>query len=127
MKTQEMFDKVVTHLLTQKARSLGPGPTGAMWAMLMQSGGSTCLYRNDEGLKCAAGCLIPEDKYHPSMETVSVEGLPFFQDLCEDGDKQLALLRKCQEVHDQIEIPDWEMTIKYLAAVYKLQFNWGKA
>lgn len=59
MKTkQQIFDQVVDHLLTQKVQSMGEY--------------DTCKYRMtlDDGkvLKCAVGCLIPDDKYHPNME-----------------------------------------------------------
>jgi hypothetical protein len=28
----------------------------------------SCSYRTPEGLKCAAGCLIPDDEYNPEFE-----------------------------------------------------------
>jgi hypothetical protein len=61
MNAQEIFDTVVTHLYTQ-GKQAGDGVGG-------------CLYRTDEGLKCAVGCLIPDDQYHPSMEGQTVESL----------------------------------------------------
>jgi hypothetical protein len=47
MTKQEIFDKVAAHLLTQRKRCVN------------QTG--DCVYRSDDGLKCAAGCLIPDD------------------------------------------------------------------
>jgi hypothetical protein len=61
MNAQEIFDTVVTHLYTQ-GKQAGNGEGG-------------CLYRTDEGLKCAVGCLIPYDQYHHSMEGRTVESL----------------------------------------------------
>jgi hypothetical protein len=43
---QEVFDQVATHLLTQRQRSTTKG---------------NCAYRGDDGLKCAAGCLLGPD------------------------------------------------------------------
>ena len=48
MNTQQIFDKVATHLLTQNARSAAEG---------------SCLYRSPSGLKCAVGCLISDSVY----------------------------------------------------------------
>jgi hypothetical protein len=51
---QLVFDTVAKHLLTQGKKSLGIS--------------GNCLYRNEQGLKCAAGCLIPEEQYNVYME-----------------------------------------------------------
>lgn len=50
---QEVFDRVVTHFAEQKR--IAANPMG------------TCLYRAGD-LKCAAGALIPDDKYDGRME-----------------------------------------------------------
>lgn len=54
MEKQEIFDKVATHLATQ-------GRQAAL-------NNEACVYRTSDGLKCAAGILIPDDVYQPSME-----------------------------------------------------------
>ena len=54
MTAQEIFDKVAAHLLTQRKPSLLCG--------------IGCAYRGEGGLKCAAGCLIPDEEYSPEME-----------------------------------------------------------
>ena len=56
---QEIFDKVSRHLLQQKARSMMSSSTG---------GSQLCAYRGTNGLCCAVGFLIPDDKYNPKME-----------------------------------------------------------
>lgn len=53
MNNQEFFDKTATHLFTQGKQA---------------TDGQTCLYRTPDGLKCAIGCHIPDDKYDPKME-----------------------------------------------------------
>ena len=50
---QEVFNKVSLHLLTQGQMSLND---------------SMCMYRGENGMKCAAGALIPDDEYNPEME-----------------------------------------------------------
>lgn len=32
---------------------------------------NSCLYRHPDGLKCAAGCLIPDKYYDESMEGIN--------------------------------------------------------
>lgn len=56
MKTkQKMFDKVATHLMTQKYKSTTATETN-------------CLYRDGKGGMCAIGCLIPDSIYTPDFE-----------------------------------------------------------
>jgi hypothetical protein len=55
MTKQEVFDRVVTHLLTQKKRSA--------------SYYGSCLYKGPDGLRCAVGCLFPD-----SYDTSKIEG-----------------------------------------------------
>ena len=122
MNNQEMFDTVVTHLLTQKVRSEGPTPEAAKLRGLMFNDNS-CLYRGPGGLKCAAGCLIPDDKYSESMEALAVDGLPFFNELCTTI-SQMMLLKKLQRIHDNDEPSNWEGYLRELANANNLQFNW---
>lgn len=58
---QEIFSKVATHLLTQKRKSTDAG--------------GTCKYRGPNDLKCAIGCLIGDNEYHPMMEGRNAFGL----------------------------------------------------
>lgn len=37
-------------------------------AKLAKTKSGTCLYRTDDGRKCALGCLIPDDLYDPAFE-----------------------------------------------------------
>lgn len=54
MNEQDVFDTVVRHLSSQGLKSWDPG---------MQM----CCYRY-HGLRCAVGCLIPDDEYGEWME-----------------------------------------------------------
>lgn len=55
MNKQEMFTKVWRGLETQKWEKSRADKIG-------------CLYRGPNGMKCAAGHLIPDEKYKPKME-----------------------------------------------------------
>ena len=67
---QEVFDQVVGHLLRQGERCAGPVHRHEFRFGLLDVdiGKPYCLYRNNEGMKCAAGCLIGDDEYRLSME-----------------------------------------------------------
>ena len=57
---QETFDRVVNHLLTQgkPAYKVSEDYTGCMYRFL----------DDEQMLMCAAGCLIPDEKYTEKME-----------------------------------------------------------
>lgn len=60
MQPQEIFDTVVRHLAVQGRRAIA------------RQGYGGCAYRGDNGTKCAAGVLIPDEKYDPGMEGSNV-------------------------------------------------------
>lgn len=64
-------EKIEQHLIKQKARAVERVPTEHP-ALGAQA--SRCQYRTSEGQMCAAGCVIPDEKYDPKME-----GLTAFQ------------------------------------------------
>ena len=53
----------------------------------------TCVYRNPEGLKCAAGHLIPDSEYDETMECKSALFVL-------SGHKHLHLIVRMQKAHD---------------------------
>lgn len=83
MTDQEMFDFVATHLRTQGRPA--------------SNSNGDCKYRillDEQMYKCAAGCLIPDEKYNIDMEgrSIGVLGIPGLSDS--------GLLKKLQIVHD---------------------------
>ncbi|WP_323016405.1 hypothetical protein [Castellaniella sp.] len=58
MKSQEIFNRVLTHLRKQGHASFGSAGDN----------GETCLYRGDNGDMCAVGCLITDEAYDPAFE-----------------------------------------------------------
>jgi len=95
---QEVFDQVAKHLLTQKERCVD------------ESG--RCSYRNNKGLKCAAGCLINDDEYKSYFEGVWWAAFPrrFRGTL-----KHCDLITKLQSIHDATSIQGWEQGLRNLA------------
>jgi len=105
MNEQETFDKVVEHLRKQNELSQRNG---------------TCLYRGPNGLKCAAGCLIPDELYEARMEgkivSASILNKVF-------KDYNIDLIGSLQKCHDYTEIEDWEGKFKAIANLYDLVYK----
>lgn len=85
--SQEVFDFVVSSIVKQGRPSMD---------------GTRCRYRNTEGLKCAAGMLIPDDVYHPSMEGMGILKLSSqFKDVIPNSIKyNMNLIVELQSCHD---------------------------
>jgi hypothetical protein len=118
--SQEVFDFVINHLFTQKRQATSaPG---------------NCVYMNRvSGDKCAAGCLIPEDKYiqyssmkfntkiravpESSTQQTGIETLPWCALIKQilaieniQGDIESThstLINDLQALHDSFEVPHW--------------------
>ena len=109
MNAQEVFDKVATHLLTQNAKSM---TTGA---------GRACAYRGDNGTMCAAGCLIPDDKYKPEYEYNTICSLKNkFPETLEFWGEHFELAHKLQTVHDAYLVENWKEQLNAVAQLYDL-------
>lgn len=104
---QEVFDQVANHLLTQNKQSISNFAGG-------------CAYRGDEGLKCAAGCLIGDDEYSEDMEGTCYSQLSLSQPDNSD------LIDDLQYVHDTFVPNEWKNRLKSLADKYSLEFNHDK-
>lgn len=107
MNNQEVLDKVANHLLTQ---------------MEVSADEFGCKYRGPNGLKCAIGCLIPDEKYIPAMEGLSSNHVIIQGNLSNFlGD--IKLLKKLQFIHDQHEPVEWRSLLETLANDYNLEIN----
>jgi hypothetical protein len=112
MGQQATFDKVVNHLRRQNARAMGAF--------------GLCRYRVVNGRRCAVGCLIPDDKYSPSLEGQSLDLPDSSQDLraiLEQEGHDVSLVRQLQMIHDTVLIHHWETEFEKLAGKYKLNFQ----
>lgn len=111
MTRQQIFTKVKNHLLSQNAKAMGKY--------------ATCMYRTAEGLKCAVGCLIPDDVYTSRIEHKTVENL------CDGAVKEFTFLkdfdknflRRLQVIHDNAEVKDWEKELKAFATLENLVYD----
>lgn len=118
MTAQEVFDKVATHLLTQNKRSLRE-EFGFV---------NGCAYRGDSNLKCAAGCLIPDEEYDEAMEGAGImvqAGRPCSlatSILIKRGYKDhLGLISTLQTVHDTTDPTEWGYELKRVASLTGLK------
>lgn len=60
MNKQQIFDKVILGLMSQE------------FELSWSDDQSCCMYRGDNGAKCAVGHLIPDSLYDPEMERKDV-------------------------------------------------------
>lgn len=65
-----------------------------------------CMYRSHDGLMCAAGPFIPDDKYDYEMEFNPFSTVNYQWRLGFDSNEEM-VLDLCQQVHDFGDIKDW--------------------
>jgi hypothetical protein len=110
MKEQKIFNKVATHLLTQNEKSVNEL--------------GKCMYRSDDGLKCAIGCLIPKKYYEEGMEDRDIEFIfTNYPDALGKYYRHLDLLEELQHVHDYFEPDEWTRELKVVANNFNLKFK----
>lgn len=87
-------------------------------------GGKVCQYRAEDGKKCFVGHLIPEDKYHPSLEGAMITDVPIIGiGLVPENSTLARLLRDCQAIHDQgFSVDTLEQRYKTFATQHR--FTW---
>lgn len=101
---QDVVDQVVGHLLIQNTRS---------------SSKDGCVYRNENGLRCAAGCLISNSEYKPVFELnlwsqlVGTYGIPYTHS---------SLIDRLQEVHDQYDVQNWDTLLRKVVKDGRLRY-----
>ena len=114
---QQIFTKVKNHLLGQMKRSMGTVPTH----------GYICFYQGKGNLKCAIGCLIPDDIYQKDMEGKSVtellEEFPVVSTYLGSATQgRLIFLTRLQDIHDLEPPKVWKEKLKALAKEKRLKF-----
>lgn len=106
MTPQELFLKIANHLLTQNEKAKGK---------------YNCKYKicNEDGkiLRCAAGCLIPDEDYNPLFEGNAIGFIKTEDPVTEYftnrySDEQLTVIRKLQLIHDGYNVSNWKNLIK---------------
>jgi hypothetical protein len=112
MTAREIFETVREHLLTQGERSI---------ERVKQNRGyiNQCRYRTSDGLKCAIGCLIPDEVYREELEGRGLHDLiRHYKDLkfllpsdIEEYEKGVRLLDRLQCIHDCVEPEAWDLEL----------------
>ena len=103
---QQIFDTVHKHLLTQNKKAVDINET------------ANCQYRTPEGLTCAVGCLISEDKYNKRWENKSVGTLPIGAFVAMNVQKTSEMsdfLFRLQCVHDNSPVSTWHSKLRAIA------------
>lgn len=113
---QEIFDRVAKHLLTQNEKCIArvlKKDNNAVTVCAYRS------YRENNILACAAGCLIPERKYDPSMEgsiflSIAIHHFP------DISDNLITFISELQIIHDRHEVDNWRYLLKAFATKHNL-------
>jgi hypothetical protein len=110
MNHQQIFDIVATHLLKQKARSQNHSRTA-------------CLYRGQEGRKCAVGVLIADEHFEPDFNQCGVYNSKVVNSLQKSGISTdidtMDLLGDLQWIHDSHPVDGWKSRLQSYAAEKK--------
>jgi hypothetical protein len=109
MNRKEIFEKVKTHLLTQKEWSRGS---------------RGCMYRGPNGLKCAIGALITDECYNTELEGRSADAYEVVEALkcsgIEVGPGDTHFLCQLQGIHDANSPDRWPGILNDIAKEYDL-------
>ena len=105
---QEVFDMITNHLLTQNEKCIED----------VNNDTNSCKYKLGH-LKCAAGCLIPEDKYNYNFENKEWIVIANRLGLTQHED----LITSLQYIHDYYKVEEWRDCLINLAKQYNLKFN----
>lgn len=113
MNKQEIFDKVIQHARTQNKTAINKQ--------------NECVYRTKNGLKCFIGCLIPDDKYEPFMEGITISSILILDAIGIPNNQRtkqnLSFLRQLQIIHDGCPVDKWEEELQSFAKQYDLIYN----
>ena len=111
MTDQELYDKVAAHLLKQ----------GDKAGIYQPDGSFSCMYRDDKGRQCAAGCLLEPEQYTAKLEgrgvSHSTVAVALYKSI---GPYNAELVRELQVVHDFTSPEGWEEELRKLAEDFKL-------
>lgn len=115
MTNQELYSTSRNHLLTQMQKSLRSNELSREDSLYP----SKCAYRGVGGLKCAIGCLIPDERYDPTLEGFSVYS-ERVQKAAEYTEEQNVLAGALQRVHDTCEPNNWQLQLDKVAERFEL-------
>jgi hypothetical protein len=114
---QEIFTKAYAGLKSQGFERSTGGRRGA------------CMYRGENGMKCAVGWPIPDDKYDPTIEGTSacdmvvINGLEDHFDIWTDSSNYDFIIN-LQECHDKGKTPAMmERNLRHFAKLHELKIE----
>lgn len=103
---EQLFDYIADHLLAQRKRSINIEKHDTF-------SNEFCAYRGNDGLSCAAGCLIPDDLYEEKMEHQNWDDITCDFPLLQPKNKKLdIIIKNMQHLHDTMPVEKWEEKIK---------------
>jgi hypothetical protein len=79
------------------------------------------MYRGPDGLKCAIGCLIPDELYSYTIESNPVGYLP--KEILDHLGGNEWLLQRLQSIHDLIDVENWYTALSDLATEFNLSME----
>ena len=112
----EVFNKVEAHLLLQGAKSVDCG--------------GECLYRGEDGMSCAIGCLIKDEFYHEGLEGIAMwadekkkERLMILEEALINSGIELSpamtyMLSDLQYMHDTNSPKVWEQELQHMRVTH---------
>lgn len=103
---QQAFNTVAEHLIRQNKRSA------------VERDGEFCRYRHGD-MRCAIGCLIPDDEYREEYEGNNVDRLSAAGCRAIEG-LDLRLLRLLQTVHDGYPVWNWPEALRAIGVSFSL-------
>lgn len=112
--TQDLFDRVVNHLLAQNCQSVATD--------------GTCTYRGENGLKCAVGCLIDDAYYSAALEYSSPHADEVAEAIGQSIGRPItadeaALLNRLQDIHDSRPVDEWPKHLRTAANLSELEYR----
>ena len=112
MKKKQVFQTVVTHLLTQNSKSQTDDSN--------HDDNGMCRYQNDDGKQCAIGVLIDSENYWPELEGKAADAVEVIEAVEKSLDTHITrpdrdLLCKLQDIHDYSSVEGWREELEELA------------
>lgn len=108
---QDIFNRVVRHLLAQNARSVAAD--------------GTCMYRDENDRQCAVGCLIEYDAYSKYLEGRGVSDPNVRTALEQSGvpvdHDTFVVLSRLQSIHDNLNPETWHDHLERCASDFGLE------
>jgi len=118
---QKLFEIASNHLIQQNAKSISTTSNGEFKKGL-------CLYRGDNGLKCAIGSLIGDEHYNKGIEGLDI-GPGNIMSLISathgvaPEEVDVEMLFTLQDIHDHHETSEWSNLLKEVSNKYG--YNWN--